>query len=1220
MSGIREDLLDIELPNELQQGIDVINWIDSTVSIDSCTLQVEEYGFFLTWRAKDKSGQGHVLDFSNVTNIRTGVVPIDPILLKISKFDQYIIDDSNEDQEPLKNRTLTFCSCPDDLVEVVYTNFIFPNAFSRDYWNDEITKLSLIGSRRNLSPHAALVKSWKKLLLSSVIDEKIPIKSISRTFCASSTVDKQVLRTAAELGICPGKKADYIMAKDFTLDIFMQICNIMFPRKDIDVVFKSITAGEEATISQLVKFHNDQQRDPRLHPEKVPRYDKMQVNDIIKKYEKNPVLAERGLMSKDGFLNYFLSDETCMIKKSLLSVHQNMDFPLSHYFISSSHNTYLKGAQVKGTSTVEMYRQVLLSGCRCIELDCWDGTGANLGEPIITHGKAMCTEILFKDVIEAIKEFAFIKSPYPVILSFENHCLLPMQEKMAKYCDTIFGDLLLKEPLEEFPTSIGHSLPSPNKMKYKILIKNKKLGKTEEKDQLQKYWKRRRAIQAIKESRVSGPSSFIHLAGVGENTFAIEESHQGELIDEQKTIENNDQELQNTIECQITNDALSSNDGNEFQPNKDFTLNENATDFNDYGNGGCPVENRNSVTSDEDSSPDISLKMYEAKRKEKEIDSWSEGEEEDIIMDTELTKDFISKTTIFDNKQDIQNKTVDNVVKRRKRSLLSSVRRKVWGKSDSNKLTARSAREEKEDRNSAPQSPNIDVNDKSSPATTSLTDITSSHPSVTIADEKRSNVTLKSQIGTPIDFVHVVRGPNLSTDIIHRQIYREKNVGGSPSDIVESSGLVPDTSENILEIEAGTDPNEETVGFSDVDLEVIETLEKDEGATDISNDVINGPSENKYDNPRNKSKGNAKAEPPTTNTIHPYLSSLVVYTQPKPFKGFYCAEKENLSHIMSSFSETKAFELLKSNPMMLVRYNKRQLTRIYPMGMRLDSSNLMPQEFWNAGCQLVCLNYQTPDLPMQLNLGKFDLNGQSGYLLKPDIMRRADRNFDPFIKDPVDGLVAADYSVQVLSGYFLSDKKVGTYVTVELYGLFEDCKGRSYKTGLFPSNGLNPIYNSELCKFDRIICPEIGMLRFAVYDDHDKLLGQRVLPLESIQCGYRHVSLRTAGNATLPLAMIFCKITMDIHTLKGMEDILRRLENPLLSNEAKNESTTEKERQRRTMSDGDVSHDQVSDDTKVPLNEEDPNGDVTSILQGNGKPKNRMRLAKKRTKSQLLGP
>lgn len=42
-----------------------------------------------------------------------------------------------------------------------------------------------------------------------------------------------------------------------------------------------------------------------------------------------------------------------------------------------------------------------------------------------------------------------------------------------------------------------------------------------------------------------------------------------------------------------------------------------------------------------------------------------------------------------------------------------------------------------------------------------------------------------------------------------------------------------------------------------------------------------------------------------------------------------------------------------------LRYNKQQLSRIYPKGTRVDSSNYMPQLFWNVGCQLVALNFQT---------------------------------------------------------------------------------------------------------------------------------------------------------------------------------------------------------------------------------------------------------------------
>lgn len=67
----------------------------------------------------------------------------------------------------------------------------------------------------------------------------------------------------------------------------------------------------------------------------------------------------------------------------------------------------------------------------------------------------------------------------------------------------------------------------------------------------------------------------------------------------------------------------------------------------------------------------------------------------------------------------------------------------------------------------------------------------------------------------------------------------------------------------------------------------------------------------------------------------------------------------NRSYEMSSFVETQSTALLKEHPIEFVNYNKRQMSRVYPRGTRVDSSNFMPHVFWNAGCQLVALNFQT---------------------------------------------------------------------------------------------------------------------------------------------------------------------------------------------------------------------------------------------------------------------
>uniref|UniRef100_A0A8C1PUB3 Phosphoinositide phospholipase C n=1 Tax=Cyprinus carpio TaxID=7962 RepID=A0A8C1PUB3_CYPCA len=194
---------------------------------------------------------------------------------------------------------------------------------------------------------------------------------------------------------------------------------------------------------------------------------------LIDRYEPSDTARKNHSMSVDGFLMYLVSREGSIFNPERRGLFQDMSQPLAHYYISSSHNTYLMEDQLKGPSSIEAYIQALKRGCRCVEVDCWNGSN---GEPVVYHGHTLTSKILLKDVITTIANYAFKASEYPLIVSIENHCSIEQQEVMARYFRDILGDMLLTNTVD----GVSSELPSPEALKRKILLKGKKIGNDSE--------------------------------------------------------------------------------------------------------------------------------------------------------------------------------------------------------------------------------------------------------------------------------------------------------------------------------------------------------------------------------------------------------------------------------------------------------------------------------------------------------------------------------------------------------------------------------------------------------------------------------------------------------------------------------------------------------------------------------------------------------------------
>ncbi|XP_020087006.1 phosphoinositide phospholipase C 6-like isoform X1 [Ananas comosus] len=172
----------------------------------------------------------------------------------------------------------------------------------------------------------------------------------------------------------------------------------------------------------------------------------------------------RPLLALEDFYHFLFSDELNPPIRS--QVHQDMTAPLSHYYIYTGHNSYLTGNQLSSDCSDVPIIKALQRGVRVIELDMWPNSTKD--DIDILHGRTLTSPVSLIKCLKSIKEYAFCVSPYPVIITLEDHLTSDLQTKVAKMVTETFGDMLYypdSESLEEFP--------SPEALKNRVILSTK---------------------------------------------------------------------------------------------------------------------------------------------------------------------------------------------------------------------------------------------------------------------------------------------------------------------------------------------------------------------------------------------------------------------------------------------------------------------------------------------------------------------------------------------------------------------------------------------------------------------------------------------------------------------------------------------------------------------------------------------------------------------------
>ncbi|KAK3366988.1 PLC-like phosphodiesterase [Lasiosphaeria ovina] len=269
------------------------------------------------------------------------------------------------------------------------------------------------------------------------------------------------------------------------------------------------------------------------------------------------------------------------------------------------------------------------------------------------------------------------------------------------------------------------------------------------------------------------------------------------------------------------------------------------------------------------------------------------------------------------------------------------------------------------------------------------------------------------------------------------------------------------------------------------------------------------------------------------------LAALAIYTHSEHFDDMKSLASRTPSHIFS-LSEDKFFALSQDATRLrkLIDHNRQFFMRIYPKGLRVDSSNPDPSFHWRRGVQMVAMNWQKTDEGMMVNDAMFA--NTNGWVLKP----AGYLSDDPLSVDSMPQRTM-NLRITVLAGQFIplpedrkksgvgvgGDKKFRPLVKVELHAE-KPTKSIGYVWTSSARETDNPDwgFGASPCEFLNVenIVPDLSFVRFRVEDStsnfREPLVAWACIRLDRLQQGYRCIDLVYPNTRRPSPGQLFVKI------------------------------------------------------------------------------------------------